>query len=509
METSGKIHIVIPDCQVKEGVPLDHLRWASNYIVSKHPDTIVCLGDFADMPSLSSYDTGKKSFEGRRYTKDIQVAKTAMQMLMEPIWEEQFRLVHNKQKQWNPKLILTLGNHENRINRAINNDAKLEGLISVEDLDYKGFGWEVIPYLKPVTVDGISYCLEENHKVLTKDLRYVKLKDIKVGEEILAFEENPTANFCGRKYKTGIVTKKKITPAQVYKVVLSNGKVFTVTKDHRWLVRNTKNGTGWKHTYELKTTDIIPKYFDEWEQDNSYNAGYLAGVFDGEGCLCKPNSKQGGIQLSFSQNEGIVLNKTIDTISQLGFKPAVHDYRACKLVRIGGSSADKIKFLGTIRPERLIDYFKPEMLGRMQTIENCYVVSVTEQEEFKNIVEIETTTSTLIVDGYAHHNCHYFVSGVLGRACSSARTLLIKHHMSCIAGHQQGRDIAYGQKADGSSMTSIISGSFYQHDEDYMTPQNNICWKGIWVLHEVNNGSFDELPVSLSYLSRRFGNATN
>ena len=77
--------------------------------------------------------------------------------------------------------------------------------------------------------------------------------------------------------------------------------------------------------------------------------------------------------------------------------------------------------------------------------------------------------------------------------------------MSCVAGHQQGRDIAYGQTAAGKRMTGIISGSYYQHDEDYLTPQTNEHWRGVWLLNDIKDGSFDELPISLNYLKERYG----
>ncbi len=251
-------HLVIPDCQVKAGVPLDHIKYAAMYAVEKKPTSIICLGDFADMPSLSEYDKGKKSFEGRRYTIDIEVAVDAMASFMLIIRDEQHRLIRNKDKQWKPNLIMCLGNHENRINRVIESDPKLEGLISTKDLKYESRGWQVYPYLSVVVLDNIAYS-------------------------------------------------------------------------------------------------------------------------------------------------------------------------------------------------------------------------------------------------------HYFISGVMGRPVTSARMLLQKHHMSCIAGHQQGRDIAYGQRADGSSMTAIISGSFYSHTEDYLNPQTNEHWRGIWMLNDIkNHGSFDEMPISLSYLKERY-----
>jgi hypothetical protein len=119
---------------------------------------IVHIGDHADMPSLSEYDKGKKSYEGRTYKADIEASIESMELFLAPIRREQNRRVVNKKKQWNPRLIFTMGNHENRINRAIESDRKLEGLISTEDLKLEKMGWEVIPFLEPIVVDGIAYC---------------------------------------------------------------------------------------------------------------------------------------------------------------------------------------------------------------------------------------------------------------------------------------------------------------------------------------------------------------
>ena len=151
------VHCVIPDTQVKPGLDFSHLTWAGQYIADKRPDVIVMIGDWADMHSLSEYDRGKKSFEGRTYNADIEASQEAMECLMKPIREEQKRRVEGKRKQWNPRLVLTMGNHEMRIERAIENDRKLEGLISLEDLKYREFGWEVVPFLETVTIDGICY----------------------------------------------------------------------------------------------------------------------------------------------------------------------------------------------------------------------------------------------------------------------------------------------------------------------------------------------------------------
>src|SRR3990167_10005004 len=125
-------HLVLPDCQVKPGGDFTYLKKIGTYIVEKKPDTIVCIGDFADMESLSTYDIGKRAFEGRRYKADIEASHAAMDALLEPMWTYNERAKRNKEKQYKPRMVLTTGNHENRINRAVNDDPKLDGVLSTE-----------------------------------------------------------------------------------------------------------------------------------------------------------------------------------------------------------------------------------------------------------------------------------------------------------------------------------------------------------------------------------------
>ncbi len=148
-------HLFIPDIQAKEGVSFEHLNWIGQYIVDKKPDVIVQIGDFADLPSLSSYDKGKMSFEGRRYKKDIAAARQAMDILLSPLKEHNIKMRAQKQAQYKPKMVLTLGNHEQRIDRAVESQAELEGMIGYHDLPYED--WEVYDFLKPVVIDGVMY----------------------------------------------------------------------------------------------------------------------------------------------------------------------------------------------------------------------------------------------------------------------------------------------------------------------------------------------------------------
>lgn len=152
----GKLIYVIPDAQVKPGHSTAYLRAIGLHILDKRPDIIVCLGDWADMASLSSWDRRKLQFEGRRYKQDIAASKKAMESLLGPIRE--YNLGKPPEEQYRPRMVLTLGNHEDRINRFVADNPELEGHLSVADLQYEKYGWEVVPFLEPIVIEGIVFC---------------------------------------------------------------------------------------------------------------------------------------------------------------------------------------------------------------------------------------------------------------------------------------------------------------------------------------------------------------
>jgi len=151
-------HLYIPDSQVRKGVSLEYLRWIGEYIVRKRPSVIIHAGDFADMESLSTYDKGKRTAEGKRVQEDINVAHKGMETLLGPLRKLQAEQAEKGEAVYMPRMVLTLGNHEDRINRHVDANPELHGFLSTDSLKYREFGWEVIPFLTPVIIDGIAYC---------------------------------------------------------------------------------------------------------------------------------------------------------------------------------------------------------------------------------------------------------------------------------------------------------------------------------------------------------------
>lgn len=149
----GKMHVVIGDTQVKPGIPTDNLAWIGQYVADRcagHEVEVVHLGDHWDMPSLSAYDVGKRAAEGRRYVEDVRAGNEAFARLNKPIAKAM-----RDDPAWKPGRRFLRGNHEDRIERACEENAKLEGKLSLSDLDTQG--WRVHPFLDIASVDGISY----------------------------------------------------------------------------------------------------------------------------------------------------------------------------------------------------------------------------------------------------------------------------------------------------------------------------------------------------------------
>lgn len=142
-------HFIIPDRQAKPGVPLAHNKWLGQAIAEYRPDVLIDLGDNADFPSVSTHShPGSLEKEGQRLIADIEVAKEADRIMFEAMGD--FR----------PKRMIRLrGNHENRLERYLQSNPVLDGLVGLHLLD--DCEWEIVPFKNGapgvIVVDGIHY----------------------------------------------------------------------------------------------------------------------------------------------------------------------------------------------------------------------------------------------------------------------------------------------------------------------------------------------------------------
>ena len=153
MTRKKKSILDIPDTHIVPSSDPVRMEWAAKVAIEKKADIIVHNGDLFDMPSLSSYDKGKKAFEGRRYVDDISAGVEALARFNKVI--DDYNKKHTKK--YKPRKVFTVGNHEDRINRAANDASELWGLISLDDLELEEHGWEVVPYKEAIKIEGIMF----------------------------------------------------------------------------------------------------------------------------------------------------------------------------------------------------------------------------------------------------------------------------------------------------------------------------------------------------------------
>ena len=160
----GSTHIVIGDAHAKPEVSNRRFDWLGRFILDyglSNPDenlTVIDMGDWEDMPSLSSYDLGKKSYEGRRYKLDLEAAWDARHRVNKPIDDFNAKAARNHERRFRCRKVALGGNHfEGRVKRVVEGSAMLDGTIGVGDNRCAEFGWEYIPFLTPILIDGIAY----------------------------------------------------------------------------------------------------------------------------------------------------------------------------------------------------------------------------------------------------------------------------------------------------------------------------------------------------------------
>lgn len=149
----SKTHLVIPDSHAHPDYDNRRADYLSMLIMDIRPDVVINMGDMFDFPSLSSYDKGKKSFNGRSYKKDLEAGLD----FDDRIWSGIRRAKKKK-----PLSFFLEGNHEHRLKKALDMQyQELDGVMGFKDLGLERNYDHVIEYEGQtpgvVDIDGINY----------------------------------------------------------------------------------------------------------------------------------------------------------------------------------------------------------------------------------------------------------------------------------------------------------------------------------------------------------------
>lgn len=287
---------------------------------------------------------------------------------------------------------------------------------------------------------GHYSCLTPGHRALTEDLRWIDIADLKTGDKLLAFEENPIDN-PQRKFVRSEVLHNNLILKDCYKIKLSDGTSLTATGEHPFLVKEGI-GAGQGH-YKWRTVESLYKtlpskrhngginfnrVMDVWDTNNTREAGWIAGFFDGEGSTSQfwtTQCEQPHYSFTISASQNQIINKdliqqTEKYLQTMNIKYSISEYdkkNHCSCVNILGDKGQKLKFLGSIRPTKLLRQFNVEKLGtlRSSASNNTKIIEI-EHIGPKMVCELGTTSKTYFVEGFASHNCRFDIPYLRTRA---------------------------------------------------------------------------------------------
>jgi DNA repair photolyase len=334
------------------------------------------------------------------------------------------------------------------------------------------FKWSLNPYRG--CVHGCHYCLTPETPILYADLSWRPIGDVKVGDELVGFDEEPTESGY-RYFRPSVVQAVWWSKRATRRIVTDKGEVNT-TADHRWL----RNGRAWwVRTRNLRVGSVLRHLSIDQPADvagEGYRAGYIAGLTAGDG--------------TFRYQPGQRSNR-------LGYpmpywRVALADSEP--LLRLVEYLADQLRFFQRCRPA--IARKHTSLWNRALRLESARVEAIEGGPE-REVVDIQTSTHTFFAAGLATHNCfarptHAYLQ--LGIGADFSGIIWVKRNVAAVLAGEVGRrgwkrdEVAIGTATDPYQPVEGIHRLTRQCLEvlaRYRTPAS-IVTKGTLILRDID-----------------------
>lgn len=245
-------------------------------------------------------------------------------------------------------------------------------------------------------------CVDPACRVLKADLSWVRADAVCVGDELIGFDEDPHKD---NRFRSSLVLATRVVNLPRVRVHTTQGTII-VSTEHPFLARYSGYKRRWIKAGKLRPGARIAFLAAPWEVDDTREAGYLAGFFDGEGWCTRT-------KVGFGQNVGPTLDYVQALLYKRGF--AFNFYHAsCGGVRPGKTQRagelpvmrEALRFLGTIRPPRLMLKARGVWEGRRTWGKRTLVAQILAVEPLDSgpVVAIQTAAKTYISEGMFSHN---------------------------------------------------------------------------------------------------------
>lgn len=281
----------------------------------------------------------------------------------------------------------------------------------------RGRGWR--------SPDDRCECVAPETRILTDDLYWEEAGSLAVNRRLLCFDETGNGRKDPRRWRFGYVLKAETWRMPRVRVVFEDGEMIT-TPNHPWLVLGNSRDIKWVRADSLTTKTRLFRLLRPWESPDDWRSGWLAGFADGEGSLVlrAGNRNPNVTGIFIVQNEGLLSRKAISELHESGFQTGLTRNGKCLVIKVQGGFPEILRFLGQVRPARLIDKFVS--LGRRERISASSYPRVLAVEKLTAgwITSLQTSTKTYVAEGMGAHNTFILDNAVRQLTGAEGKSLL-------------------------------------------------------------------------------------
>jgi len=256
------------------------------------------------------------------------------------------------------------------------------------------------------------YCVTPETKILTYDYRWVPAGSIASGDILWGFDEANGGHRRLRKWRPSIASVHGLIKRRLIELTFGDGTSVRCSREHPLLCSFKASGNqrwevAWKifERFSKGQTTYLPKLLPVWATDGTWEAGWLAGMFDGEGCISSKNSR--GRSLGISQNEGVLFDLLVRAFKSryVDVQCSYQGSYRCKRFTVRGGFGKQLALLGSIRPYRLIGRMQNKMVGTDVSRQGALLPVIDARDAgVGSVVAIETSTHTYLTEGFGSHN---------------------------------------------------------------------------------------------------------
>lgn len=309
-----------------------------------------------------------------------------------------------------------------------------------EHLATRTAGGPDVPHEGPAP-DWDCSCFVAGTRVLVGDYTWRPIETLREGDIVIGFDREPNRE--ERKHAHRLIRPTRVTKtfqreAEVVALKVSTGRTVYTTPDHKILTRKRLgHNHEWKEVQELNPGDEIVCPFPRlWTPEMSWEAGWLSGIYDGEGCVDSTGqlgARIGPGRIVVAQNPGLVLDRMRAMLRRYDFdySDSAQVHNTVRRLRLRGGIGEAFRFMGTIRPLRLLTRWQgAKALASLQGKGHTFVESVQPCYRPEMVYNIQTESGAYFAEGLAVSNCGSYFYRTLKDAWTSPANVYA--HVTCL-----------------------------------------------------------------------------